>query len=307
MKNKRCIYEIQSPLVKMKSSIPPLSYSMHRKHRTNILLALTGLMALSLYTISLFPTQIYSQTRHEYILKNVPQNPPEVPLEESPPTKAPPTKALVVASVEADDTSWIHTHLPDWQVNRYVVNSETTQYQVPKNKGREAMVYLTYMIEAYNNLPDIVVFMHSQRYQWHNDDPLYGQYLPSRPKENLTHLQKSRWCPSSPEPTTPIRPVTRLRQPPLRLDPRLSIRIKTQPRTCKLPRTSFPHNSTSILPSIPRTLPQRNPPRSHRCSLLWPIRPHTRKNSVKTARRLYTLATMAPRHHARRRNQRPNI
>lgn len=134
-----------------------------------MLLALTGLMALGLYTFSLFPTQIYSRAHTGYIIKNVPQNLPQVPVEE-----LPPTKALVVASVEADDTSWIHTHLPDWQVNRYVVNSESTQFQVPKNKGREAMVYLTYMIESYNNLPDIVVFMHSQRYQWHNDDPLYG-------------------------------------------------------------------------------------------------------------------------------------
>jgi len=30
------------------------------------------------------------------------------------------------------------------------------------------------MIDAYDNFPDLVVFMHSGRYQWHNDDPLYG-------------------------------------------------------------------------------------------------------------------------------------
>jgi hypothetical protein len=30
------------------------------------------------------------------------------------------------------------------------------------------------MIDAYDYLPDVMVFIHSDRYQWHNDDPLYG-------------------------------------------------------------------------------------------------------------------------------------
>jgi hypothetical protein len=30
------------------------------------------------------------------------------------------------------------------------------------------------MIDAYEDLPDVMVFIHSDRYQWHNDDPLYG-------------------------------------------------------------------------------------------------------------------------------------
>lgn len=36
------------------------------------------------------------------------------------------------------------------------------------------MCSCSYMINAYDNLPDVVVFMHSDRYQWHNDNPLYG-------------------------------------------------------------------------------------------------------------------------------------
>ena len=32
-----------------------------------------------------------------------------------------------------------------------------------------------YIIDHYDNLPDIIVFIHSLRYQWHNDDPLYGK------------------------------------------------------------------------------------------------------------------------------------
>lgn len=54
-----------------------------------------------------------------------------------------PKKVLVVASMEKDDTTWIEEHLPDWQLVRYVVDNPSAQYTVPKNKGREAMVYLT--------------------------------------------------------------------------------------------------------------------------------------------------------------------
>ena len=36
-----------------------------------------------------------------------------------------------------------------------------------------------YIIDNYDTLPDVMVFIHSLRYQWHNDDPLYGTYIPS--------------------------------------------------------------------------------------------------------------------------------
>ncbi|KAH8787456.1 hypothetical protein F5882DRAFT_112436 [Hyaloscypha sp. PMI_1271] len=82
-------------------------------------------------------------------------------------------KAFVVASMKKDDTNWIQEHLPGWNLIRYVVDDPKAQYTVPKNKGREAMVYLTYIIDHYDKLPDVMVFMHSERYQWHNDDPIY--------------------------------------------------------------------------------------------------------------------------------------
>lgn len=36
------------------------------------------------------------------------------------------------------------------------------------------------MIDFYNNLPDVMIFMHSERYQWHNDDPVYGKWPTAR-------------------------------------------------------------------------------------------------------------------------------
>ena len=52
-------------------------------------------------------------------------------------------QAFVVASLKADDTSWIEKHFPQWHLFRYVADDKNADLTVPKNKGREAMVYLT--------------------------------------------------------------------------------------------------------------------------------------------------------------------
>ncbi|KAI9661535.1 MAG: hypothetical protein M1831_003057 [Alyxoria varia] len=83
------------------------------------------------------------------------------------------SKALVVSAMKDDDTSWLGHHLPDWDLNIYVMNDPKAKLTVAKNKGRESMAYLTYIIDNYDNLPDYMVFLHSLRYQWHNEDPMY--------------------------------------------------------------------------------------------------------------------------------------
>ena len=55
-----------------------------------------------------------------------------------------PEKELVVASLVGDDISWLDEPFSDWKTNIYVVNDPNASLTVPKNKGREAMVYLTY-------------------------------------------------------------------------------------------------------------------------------------------------------------------
>ncbi|KAG5291498.1 DUF3431 superfamily domain-containing protein [Histoplasma ohiense] len=84
-----------------------------------------------------------------------------------------PHRELVVAAMSSDNTSWLHEYLPDWGRKVYVVDDPDAPLTVPSNKGREAMVYLTYIIDHYDRLPAHIVFIHPQRYQWHNDDPLY--------------------------------------------------------------------------------------------------------------------------------------
>ncbi|KAJ5222139.1 uncharacterized protein N7469_011026 [Penicillium citrinum] len=82
-------------------------------------------------------------------------------------------KEMIVASMKKDDTSWLPDYFPDWSQSIYVVDDKSAPLTVTKNKGRESMVYLTYIIDHYENLPDAMLFIHSQRFQWHNDDPYY--------------------------------------------------------------------------------------------------------------------------------------
>lgn len=51
---------------------------------------------------------------------------------------------MVVASMSSENTTWLDQYLLDWKKNIYVVDDETARFTVPINKGREAMVFLTY-------------------------------------------------------------------------------------------------------------------------------------------------------------------
>ena len=105
-----------------------------------------------------------------------------------------PEKELVVASLVGDDISWLDEPFSDWKTNIYVVNDPNASLTVPKNKGTEVMAYLTYarhclsvyhlltnlfryIIDRYYTFPDVAVFIHSLRYQWHNEDPMYGMQI----------------------------------------------------------------------------------------------------------------------------------
>ena len=46
-----------------------------------------------------------------------------------------------------------------------------------------------YIIDNYDNLPDSILFIHSQRYQWHNDDPYYDG-VPVLRNFQVPYLQK---------------------------------------------------------------------------------------------------------------------
>lgn len=81
------------------------------------------------------------------------------------------TKALVIAStsdLDNSQTAWISQVPVDWTVYNYVADAPTSpELSVPINKANEAMVYLTYIIDHYDRLPDIVFFHHGHHKGWH--------------------------------------------------------------------------------------------------------------------------------------------
>ncbi|KPI39503.1 uncharacterized protein AB675_5197 [Cyphellophora attinorum] len=93
----------------------------------------------------------------------------------------------IIGSVQKSNESkcdWILDELPEWEPVVYVTDrspseaptypsSRITPKHISVNQGREAAVYLTYILDNYYNLPDYMIFIHGKRYQIHNDDPMF--------------------------------------------------------------------------------------------------------------------------------------
>lgn len=106
--------------------------------------------------------------------------PVPTPTPSSEPSPEPtPAKELIFAAMEASNMSWVDEHLSDWTANIYRADA-SQGLTVPINKGNEAMVYLTYIIDRYWSLPDVSIFLHGGRYQWHVDNPLYDSVISIR-------------------------------------------------------------------------------------------------------------------------------
>ena len=85
------------------------------------------------------------------------------------------SRNLVIVHTTKDDVGWVFAHLGDSQnlsFVHYAVDDKFAAYKIPVNKGNEAMPYLTYIINRYDNLPDVSIFMHADRFTWHNNDLL---------------------------------------------------------------------------------------------------------------------------------------
>lgn len=54
--------------------------------------------------------------------------------------------AVVVASQTKDDTTWLRDVFPTWDKKIYVTDDPSAPLTVPANRGREGMVYLTFVI-----------------------------------------------------------------------------------------------------------------------------------------------------------------
>ncbi|KAF1993638.1 hypothetical protein P154DRAFT_527629 [Amniculicola lignicola CBS 123094] len=121
-------------------------------------------------------------------------------------------KELVVASLVGDETDWLDQYFGNWTKNIYIVNNQSAPLTVAVNKGREAMPFLTYIITRYATLPDVSIFIHSKRYQWHNEDPMYDGVpvlqmlrLPQVQKKGYVALRCS-WTMGCPAELHPLHP-----------------------------------------------------------------------------------------------------
>ncbi|KAL0260692.1 hypothetical protein SLS55_004382 [Diplodia seriata] len=85
------------------------------------------------------------------------------------------SRALVIARTTKEDISWIDGVFGDDQLLQkaiYTVDNPVEPYVLPANKGHEVMAYLTFIVDFYDNLPDISIFMHSHLVAWHNNELL---------------------------------------------------------------------------------------------------------------------------------------
>ncbi|KAK5110902.1 hypothetical protein LTR62_005440 [Meristemomyces frigidus] len=85
------------------------------------------------------------------------------------------TKCLVVSRQRSEDSTWIQDELRDMLDDgiltkaEYVVDDHSAPLHPIKNKGHESNVYLTYIIDHYDQLSDLTIFIHFHRFSWHNN------------------------------------------------------------------------------------------------------------------------------------------
>jgi len=89
------------------------------------------------------------------------------------------SRILVLASIRAESTKWVEKELSDilepkgpLNVAVYVSDDAEAPLHPPANRGHESNVYLTYIIDHYDSLPDVVIFAHADQFAWHNNELL---------------------------------------------------------------------------------------------------------------------------------------
>lgn len=86
---------------------------------------------------------------------------------------------LVIARIKSEPLSALDDNLSSiYHICPYTADAvqdpKSTYLQTPSNRGHEAMAYLTFIVDNYENLPSTgMVFVHGSRFAWHNDDPDY--------------------------------------------------------------------------------------------------------------------------------------
>ncbi|KAK5162954.1 uncharacterized protein LTR77_011008 [Saxophila tyrrhenica] len=85
------------------------------------------------------------------------------------------TKCLVMPKMTGENVDWVDHELGDLveagllTTAVYGMDDDSMELRPPRNKGNEVMAYLSYIIDFYDDLPDVALFMHAHRWAWHNN------------------------------------------------------------------------------------------------------------------------------------------
>ena len=81
-----------------------------------------------------------------------------------------PSINLVLALTKAQDYSWTaKLTVPGLSIVPFIADDPKAKYHPPANKGREALMYLSYIHQFYDSLPDVSIFSHGDDKTWHID------------------------------------------------------------------------------------------------------------------------------------------
>jgi len=85
----------------------------------------------------------------------------------------------IVVSRYNRDTSWTEKMkkvCPHANILVYDKENPQNPYNVPRNKGNEASVYLKYIIDFYDELPEYTFFCHDEEYAWHHSGSIINHF-----------------------------------------------------------------------------------------------------------------------------------
>ncbi|KAJ6110860.1 hypothetical protein N7486_003095 [Penicillium sp. IBT 16267x] len=139
------------------------------------------------------------------------QPPPKPKSTPKPPVPKLTDRIIVLGRMSYENSDWLEEEMPEWPNAVYVVDDPESEYHVAENKGKESNVYLTYIMDHYDNLPQYMVFLHAHRYAEHvelqeQDNALTVQRL------QLDYVRKAGyvnlrcdWGPGCPDEVYPFR------------------------------------------------------------------------------------------------------
>lgn len=79
--------------------------------------------------------------------------------------------ARVIAHTKSQGVAWLDGEKLEMLTDRYVyvADDPAAPLHPPANKGNKAMVYLTCIVDHYDDLRDVSLFMHAHRFSGHNN------------------------------------------------------------------------------------------------------------------------------------------